>query len=103
MLTIEDLKQLVHVRGMWQDEKCYETKCEEYRNVIYIYNRYVYDNEDITHDCIMIDINTEHTFGKLHSVEIGQINKFLLKDWKDLFQLDYYDNYLIPLKKEKYE
>ena len=103
MLTIEDLKQLVHVRGMWQDEECYETKCEEYHKVIYIYNHYVYDEEEITHDCIMIDINREHTFGKLYSVEIDQINKFLLKNWKDLFQLDYYEKYLIPLEKEKYE
>ena len=103
MLTIEDLIHLVHVRGLWQDEKCYITKCEEYRNIICIYNHYVYENEEIVHDCITIDINNEHTFGRLCSVEIGQINKFVLKNWKELFDISYYKEFLIPLKENKYE
>ena len=93
-----DLIGIVHQQALWMDEKSYETKCEYYKGSYYIYNHYLWETEDIIHDCIIVICNKQKTYGRLYSVQcFSEINELHIDLYPELFDIEYYKKYKIDL------
>lgn len=100
-LTLKEIIQFVHERGLWQSEKCFKTEITEIKGTLIICNRYLYGTEEEqerVHNPVLIDIHPQNKYvGRLYSVDVATVGKELLINHNWIFDVLNYEYYLIDL------
>lgn len=100
-LTLKQIIQFVHERGLWQSEKCFKTEITEIKGTLIICNRYLYGTEEEqerVHNPVLIDIHPQNKYvGRLYSVDVATVGKELLINHNWIFDVLNYEYYLIDL------
>lgn len=100
-LTLKEIIQFVHERGLWQSEKCFKTEITEIKGTLIICNRYLYgtkEEQERVHNPVLIDIHPQNKYvGRLYSVDVATVGKELLINHDWIFDVINYEYYLIDL------